>query len=115
MGYLAVLRVVILIGTGLNTLLEGFPTRKATALCTFAYSPGPGHDPVLFEGETLGEIVPARGPTHFGWDPIFQPDESGGRTYAEMDGAEKNAISHRYRALEKLRIYLEEQAKGAQP
>ena len=92
--------------SGLNTLLAGFPTTAATALCTFAYSPGPGRDPILFEGRTEGHIVPPRGPTNFGWDPIFEPDESRGRTYAEMDGEEKNAISHRYRALEKLRVYL---------
>jgi inosine triphosphate pyrophosphatase len=87
-------------------MLEGFPTARATALCTFAYSAGPGTSPILFEGRTTGMIVPARGPTHFGWDPIFQPDEGGGKTYAEMDGTAKNAISHRYRALEKLRVYL---------
>ena len=93
---------------GLNTLLTGFPTTSATALCTFAYSPGPGQDPILFEGRTEGHIVPARGPKHFGWDPVFEPIEGGGRTYAEMDGTEKNAISHRYRALEKLRVYVAE-------
>ncbi|CAD6564699.1 MAG: nucleoside triphosphate pyrophosphohydrolase ham1 [Tremellales sp. Tagirdzhanova-0007] len=96
---------------GLNTLLAGFPSTSATALCTFAYSHGPGHPPILFEGRTEGHIVPARGPTHFGWDPIFEPVESEGRTYAEMDGMEKNMISHRYRALEKLRAYLADQAR----
>ncbi|KAK8864450.1 inosine triphosphate pyrophosphatase [Kwoniella newhampshirensis] len=98
---------------GLNTLLSGFPTTRATALCTFAYSPGPGQTPILFEGRTEGNIVPPRGPTHFGWDPIFAPVEGEGLTYAEMDGAKKNAISHRYRALEKLRVYLAEQAKSS--
>lgn len=93
--------------TGLNTLLSGFPTTKATALCTFAYSAGPSSTPILFEGRTEGHIVTARGPTHFGWDPIFEPVEGGGLTYAEMDGGEKNKISHRYRALEGLRKYLE--------
>ncbi|ORX36596.1 putative DNA repair-related protein [Kockovaella imperatae] len=97
---------------GLNTLLVGFSTTKATALCTFAYSSGPGQEPMIFEGRTEGQIVPARGPTHFGWDPIFQPDEGHGQTYAEMDGAEKNKISHRYRALEKLSAYLAEETKG---
>ncbi|KAG8865119.1 hypothetical protein FRB96_000008 [Tulasnella sp. 330] len=62
---------------GLNTLLDGFPTRKATALCTFAYSSGPGTTPILFEGRTGGTIVPARGPTDFGWDPIFEPEATG--------------------------------------
>lgn len=58
---------------GLNRLLDGFSTRGATAVCTFAYCPGPGMEPVLFEGKTEGTIVPARGSTHFGWDAVFQP------------------------------------------
>ena len=93
-------------------MLKGFPTNAATALCTFAYSPGPGQEPILFEGRTEGRIVPARGPTHFGWDPIFEPVESDGKTFAEMQGNEKNLISHRYRALEKLRLYLSENQKA---
>lgn len=84
----------------------GFPNTEAYALCTFAYSSGPGSDPLLFEGSTDGRIVPARGPANFGWDPIFEAEKTG-KTYAEMDSEEKNAISHRYRALEKLRAYLE--------
>jgi len=92
---------------GLNTLLNGFPTKRATALCTFAYSPGPGKEPVLFEGRTEGVIVPPRGPRTFGWDPIFEVDGTN-KTYAEMDPDEKNKVSHRYRALEKLRLALKE-------
>ncbi|KAF8551731.1 Ham1-like protein [Imleria badia] len=84
---------------------EGFPTKDAYALCTFAYSAGPGSEPILFEGRTDGTIVPARGPTTFGWDPVFQP-KGFDKTYAEMSKEEKNVISHRYRALDKLRTYL---------
>ncbi|GAA5860587.1 hypothetical protein JCM1840_000308 [Sporobolomyces johnsonii] len=94
---------------GLNNMLSGFPSKAATAICTFAYSAGPGSEPIIFEGTTAGKIVPARGPTNFGWDPVFEPVEGEGRTYAEMDGAEKNKISHRYRALDKLRKFLLEQ------
>ncbi|GAA5846540.1 hypothetical protein JCM9279_006732 [Rhodotorula babjevae] len=94
---------------GLNNMLAGFPSKRATAICTFAYSAGPGSEPIIFEGRTEGKIVPARGPTNFGWDPVFEPEEGNGQTYAEMDGAEKNKISHRYRALEKLRVFLGEQ------
>ncbi|KAG8218944.1 inosine triphosphate pyrophosphatase-like protein, partial [Butyriboletus roseoflavus] len=90
---------------GLNNLLVGFPTKDAHALCTFAYSAGPASDPVLFEGRTDGTIVPARGPTTFGWDPVFQP-KGFDKTYAEMTKEEKNVISHRYRALDKLRTHL---------
>lgn len=91
---------------GLNTMLEGFPTKEATALCTFAYCPGPGQEPILFEGRTEGRIVPARGSGRFGWDPIFEAENTG-LTYAEMPSEQKNKISHRYRALEKLRAHLQ--------
>ncbi|WWC89270.1 inosine triphosphate pyrophosphatase [Kwoniella dendrophila CBS 6074] len=100
---------------GLNKMLKGFSNTKATALCTFAYSAGPGQEPILFEGKTEGNIVEARGPKNFGWDPIFQPIEnSGDKTYAEMTSEDKNKISHRYRALEKLRVYLTEKAEKEQ-
>ncbi|EGO27763.1 hypothetical protein SERLADRAFT_367323 [Serpula lacrymans var. lacrymans S7.9] len=91
---------------GLNSMLDGFPTKEAWALCTFAYSSGPDAEPILFEGRTEGMIVPARGPATFGWDPVFQAEDTG-KTYAEMTNEEKNFISHRYRALDKLRNYLE--------
>jgi len=90
---------------GLNTLLTGFPTKAAWALCTFAYSAGPNSEPILFEGRTDGQIVPARGDGKFGWDPIFEPVGTG-KTYAEMSAEQKNKLSHRYRALEKLQAYL---------
>ncbi|KAI6152417.1 inosine triphosphate pyrophosphatase-like protein [Pisolithus tinctorius] len=84
---------------GLNKLLVAY------ALCTFAYSAGPGSEPLLFEGRTDGTIVPARGPPVFGWDAVFQP-VGFDKTYAEMSKEEKNIISHRYRALDKLKAYL---------
>ncbi|KAF8720843.1 hypothetical protein AX14_010674 [Amanita brunnescens Koide BX004] len=90
---------------GLNAMLAGFDTKEATALCTFAYSAGPGAEPVLFEGKTDGVIVSARGPNAFGWDPVFQPHGTG-LTYAEMPSNQKNGLSHRSRALSKLREFL---------
>ena len=90
----------------MNQLLAGFPEKGATALCTFAFSQGPGHDPILFEGTSAGRIVPPRGDSRFGWDPIFESLEVG-KTFAEMDATEKNQVSHRARALAKLRDYLE--------
>ncbi|KAJ4306523.1 nucleoside triphosphate pyrophosphohydrolase ham1 [Collariella sp. IMI 366227] len=73
--------------------------KSAKAVCTFGYSPGPGHEPILFQGITDGKIVPPRGPAFFGWDAIFEYE---GQTYAEMDKTEKNKVSHRGRALAKL-------------
>ncbi len=51
----------------------------------------------LIHGRVAGRIVPARGPKDFGWDPVFEVTESVGlgETYAEMDKAVKNSISHR--------------------
>jgi inosine triphosphate pyrophosphatase len=90
---------------GLNNMLHAYPDKSAYALCVFAYSEGPGSQPLTFAGRTLGKIVPARGPNDFGWDPVFQPDDFE-QTYAEMDKAVKNTISHRYRALELLKQHL---------
>ena len=53
--------------SGLNTMLSGFPTQDAFALCTFGYCAGPGQEPRLFEGRSEGKIVPSRGSEHFGW------------------------------------------------
>ena len=52
----------------------------------------------LFEGVVPGTIVAPRGEGGFGFDPIFEYD---GTTFAEMATDEKNAISHRGRALAK--------------
>ena len=52
----------------------------------------------LFTGSVPGRIVEPRGECRFGYDPIFEHD---GTTLAEMSTAEKNAISHRGRALAK--------------
>ncbi|KAK0635187.1 putative inosine triphosphate pyrophosphatase [Bombardia bombarda] len=87
---------------GLNNLLAAYTDKSAKAVCTFAYSPGPGHEPLLFQGITDGKIVPPRGPAFFGWDAIFEYE---GETYAEMDKAKKNTVSHRFRALEKLQAW----------
>jgi XTP/dITP diphosphohydrolase len=58
-----------------------------------------GDAPVkLFAGAVPGTVVEPRGDGGFGYDPIFEHD---GETFAEMDAEEKNAVSHRGRALEK--------------
>lgn len=69
-----------------------------------AFSPGPSEKVVLFTGKTEGAIVEPRGSRDFGWDPCFQPDGFS-LTYAEMSKDVKNSISHRYRAIEKLKSY----------
>lgn len=61
---------------------------------------------VQFEGIVNGQILEEkRGKTGFGYDPIFQPEESH-LSFAEMPMDEKNKISHRGRAVQKLVDYL---------
>jgi XTP/dITP diphosphohydrolase len=58
---------------------------------------------IVGDGVIEGHIARhARGDGGFGYDPIFVPDESDGRSFAEMDAEEKHAISHRGRALRAL-------------
>jgi XTP/dITP diphosphohydrolase len=60
----------------------------------------------LFEGFITGTITyEKRGNEGFGYDPVFLPDGNN-KTFAEMDLAEKNRISHRARAFEKLKEFL---------
>ncbi|WP_308501276.1 RdgB/HAM1 family non-canonical purine NTP pyrophosphatase [uncultured Alistipes sp.] len=60
----------------------------------------------LFEGVVEGRILDHEsGHEGFGFDPLFVPDGSE-RTFAEMSAEEKNAISHRGRAVRKLAAYL---------
>jgi XTP/dITP diphosphohydrolase len=60
----------------------------------------------IFEGVVNGRIIhEKRGRQGFGYDPVFIPDGKS-LTFAEMDLNEKNRISHRARAFEKLKIFL---------
>ena len=62
----------------------------------------------LFEGIVAGDILEEkRGSSGFGYDPIFQP-EGFELTFAEMELSEKNKISHRGKAVQKLVNYLKE-------
>ena len=60
----------------------------------------------LFEGIVEGRIIVCeRGCEGFGYDPLFVPDGFD-RTFAEMSADEKNAVSHRARAVRRLADYL---------
>ncbi len=60
----------------------------------------------VFEGEVKGQIIrEKRGVNGFGYDPIFVP-EGFEKTFAELSSEEKNAISHRSRAVAKLSAFL---------
>ena len=60
----------------------------------------------LFEGKVEGRIITVERGTHgFGYDSLFVPDGFN-RTFAQMTDNEKNAISHRARALEQFKQFL---------
>ena len=86
--------------------MEGVTDRKARFRTVIALIEG--DDIVEMEGMVEGVIIDElRGSNGFGYDPVFMP-EGYDVTFAEMDAAEKNRISHRGRATEKLRKYLTE-------
>ena len=65
--------------------------------CVLPDEPEKGY---IFRGETEGVIIDEyRGAGGFGYDPLFLYEPSG-KTFAELSGEEKNAISHRGRAIE---------------
>ncbi|SDL90191.1 XTP/dITP diphosphohydrolase [Corynebacterium mycetoides] len=60
----------------------------------------PAGDEFTAEGRWEGTLLRApRGENGFGYDPIFAPGDAGGKSAAELSAAEKNARSHRARAL----------------
>lgn len=77
---------------------------KAKFVCCAVYFDG--NNKISVTGEFPGEIInEPRGDQGFGYDPIFVPENSD-RTLAEMTMAEKNKISHRAIAFNKLRDQL---------
>ncbi len=83
--------------------------RTAYYYCTMVLVRKPGDPrPLVAEGIWRGEIARApRGANGFGYDPLFLLPELG-KTAAELDPAEKNRISHRGIALQKLLVLLNE-------
>ena len=74
-----------------------------TSALAVAWPDGPC---VVVEGRVDGQLVfPPRGDGGHGYDPVFQPEGSD-KTFAEMDAAEKDAVSHRGRAFDKLKAAL---------
>ena len=88
----------------------GVRDKSAYAQCVFAYVDGPKGEPKVSWAQPTDDRAGA-GPTDFGWDPVFQPDGFE-ETYAEMDKAVQNSISHRYRALDKFREFMVAEAAG---
>lgn len=92
----------------LLSALDGATDRRA-AFRTVAIVVWPDGAELAVEGICPGVITTEeRGEVGFGYDAVFQPDEGGGRTFAEMDADAKHAISHRGRAFRALLSELEQ-------
>ena len=84
--------------------LEGKENRRARFRTVISLIEG--GEEHLFEGIVEGRIIDHEsGEEGFGYDPLFVP-EGFDRTFAEMSAEEKNAVSHRGRAVRKLVAYL---------
>ncbi len=87
--------------------LEG-ESRSARFVCCIAFALPDGNFKT-FTGYAQGKIAKKpKGYNGFGYDPIFYP-AGHERTFAEMSDAEKDALSHRGKALKRLYIYLKKQ------
>jgi XTP/dITP diphosphohydrolase len=85
--------------------LQGITNRKARFRTVIAYATP--SSTLLFEGIVEGSILlEQQGTKGFGYDPLFVPDGFS-KTFAEMSLDEKNKLSHRARAMNKLIEYLE--------
>ncbi len=90
----------------LGQLADVPDARRGAAFVSAAALAGPDGDEVVVRGEWRGEITRAeRGANGFGYDPIFVP-EGDARTSAELTSEEKDADSHRGRALRNLLPHL---------
>lgn len=81
--------------------MRGRDDRSAAYVCALAFVEPDGTKRV-FEGRCEGRLLETpRGDGGFGYDPVFVPDDLSGdeRTMAELSAQEKDAISHRGRAV----------------
>ena len=89
---------------GVLKLMVGETYRAATFQTVFLLRQGDEHE--VFHGDCVGTITETeRGKGGFGYDPIFLP-KGETRTFGEMSLKEKNAISHRARAVDALVAHL---------
>jgi len=80
---------------------RGLVTSRARFVCALCIAL-PSGEARTFEGEVRGSLTfPPRGTKGFGYDPIFVADGMD-QTFAEIDPAQKHAMSHRAKAFEKL-------------
>ena len=96
-------RAMALVEQRLAESVSDDPAAWFTCALAIAWPDGPA---VVVEGRVDGRLTfPPRGDKGFGYDPIFLP-EGLGRTFGELDAAEKETLSHRGRAFAKLKAAL---------
>ncbi len=84
---------------------------RAASFVTVAMVVWPDGEVLAVEGVCNGQIAAdERGERGWGFDPVFIPDDGGGRAFAEMTDAEKNELSHRGRAFRALHDALVDRA-----
>ena len=88
---------------GLYKMLSPFADKSAEVVCVVAYCE-PKKEPILFEGRVKGTIT-SPVPGRFDFDTIFTPDGCS-LPFSKMPVEEKNTISHRAKALNKLKKFL---------
>ena len=90
-------------------LMEKSVKRKSKFQAVIALYYEPDDEIHIFKGEVLGSVSQKiRGAQGFGFDPIFIPDELPEKTFAEISADEKNNISHRARAMDKMIEFLKD-------
>jgi XTP/dITP diphosphohydrolase len=78
------------------------PKRLARYRCVIVFLKSAGDVPTVCQGDCTGRILQApRGTEGFGYDPLFFSDELG-KTFGQATAEEKDAVSHRGRALRAL-------------
>jgi XTP/dITP diphosphohydrolase len=91
--------------------LAGAPPerRRARYRCVVVYLRSAGAAPQVFDGIATGRVLEAaRGTGGFGYDPLFLSDELG-KSFGEVEPAEKHAVSHRGRAFRAFAEWLKNQ------
>ena len=77
--------------------------RRGAAFVTVLAVAAPNREPILARAEWRGQILRKPvGENGFGYDPVFLPDDADGRSSAQLSPAEKDARSHRGRAIRRL-------------
>lgn len=97
---------------GILKLMKDVNNRAAIFRSAVAFAT-PSQPCIIFLGETHGHISQRTRGTHWGFDPVFIPEEGDGSTYAELKEEEKNRLSHRAKALAKLVRWLKNQRFAA--